>query len=231
MKRGYYGQLIFESDDTESRNKVNELVLRIAIADKVDEHGAWDFGAEFDSKGRGHALNWNAYAVGHDMHSGDFLAIIQVRQWSKTRRRGFVNIRKSYFLIGSNEDNSVFAHPVSAHVIHRAIKDGRDPILAVQDWIFGGDYAAMIRQGDLALLPMSKRPAGTKGQLRKVAILQDSHELRASQIASVDDRIYARNPQLTHKPGVHAAIEGIGWHQVIVGQRGRFWSFAAPTID
>lgn len=231
MKRGYYGEMIFETGDETVKVTVTELVKRIVRAEKVDEHGSWDFGAEFDGKGRGTALNWDTYAVGNDAHTGQFLAVIQVRQWQKTRRRGFASVRKNYFLIGENEDGTVFAHAVSANVIHRAIKDGRDVVLAVQNWIFGGDYAAMQRHGDLAIIPMNARPAGTRGARQRREVLAGSHELKATQIADVDGRIYAKDLTLTHVPGTHPTVTARGWHRVVVGRRADFWKFAAPTVD
>lgn len=229
--RDRFNAIVMSSLDEETRQAVRDLVSRVSDANKVDEHGSWEFRAEFDSKGRGQAINWDLYGVGRDIHSGNMLAVIQVRQFERRHKNGFANIRKNYFLLGTNEDGTVFAHSVSANVIHAAIRAERDVILAVQDWIFGGNYAGMVRHGDLALLPMKSRPAGTKGQLRKVAVLESSHRLEAVQIANVDGRIYAKNPTLAHIPGTHPTVSGNGWYRVMVGRRADFWKFAAPTID
>lgn len=231
MKRDGYNAIVMSDLDEETRNGVRGLVSRISTADKVDEHGAWEFGKAFDSKGRGQALNWDLYGVANDIHTGELLAVIQVRQFERRYKNGYPNIRKNYFLIGENEDGTAFAHPVSANVIHAAIRAGRDVILAVQNWIFGGDYESLVRHGDLALIPMKSRPAGTKGQLRKVALLESSHRLEAAQIANVDGRIYAKNPTLIHLPGTHPTVEASGWNRVVIGRRADFWKFAAPTVD
>lgn len=229
--RDQYNAIIKSSLPNDIRLAVNDLVSRVSDANKVDEHGSWEFRAEFDKKGRGQSINWDLYGVGYDIHSGELLIVIQVRQFERLRKNGFANIRKNYFLCGTNEDGTVFAHSVSANVIHAAVRAERDVVQAVQDWIFGGDYAGMVRHGDLALLPMKSRPAGTKGQLRKVAVLESSHQLQATQIADVDGRIYAKNPTLKHIPGTHPPVSGNGWYRVMVGRRADFWKFAAPTID
>lgn len=231
MKRDSYNAIVMSELDEETRSGVRGLVSRISTADKVDEHGTWEFGCAFDKKGRGQALNWDLYGIGNDIHTGELLAIIQVRQFERRYKNGYPNIRKNYFLIGENEDGTAFAHPVSANVIHAAIRAERDVILAAQNWIFGGDYQSLVRHGDLALIPMKSRPAGTKGQLRKVAILESSHRLEAAQIADVDGRIYAKNPTLIHLPGTHPTVEASGWNRVVIGRRADFWKFAAPTVD
>lgn len=229
VQRDNYQAIMINAIPQDDANAIRNLVKRVADAEKVDEHGGWDFGIQQLTRSRSRALNWDLYGYGHDIHSGGLLAVIQVREWTEGKR--WNTVRKSYFLLGENEDGSVFAHTVSHAPIFAAIKAGRDVVLSVQNWIFGGDYAGMVRQGDLALLPMKSRPAGTKGQLRRVALLEDSHELRASQIADVDGRIYARNPQMRHIPGTHPDVSGDGWFRVVVGQRASAWNFARPTID
>lgn len=231
MKRDSYNAIVMSELEEETRNGVRSLVSRISTADKIDEHGGWEFGCAFDKKGRGQALNWDLYGIGNDIHTGELLAVIQVRQFERRYKNGYGNVRKNYFLIGENEDGTAFAHPVSSNVIHTAIRAERDVILAVQNWIFGGDYESLVRHGDLALIPMKSRPAGTKGQLRKVAVLEGSHRLEAAQIADVDGRIYAKNPTLIHLPGTHPTVESTGWNRVVIGRRADFWKFAAPTVD
>lgn len=229
VQRDSYKAIGLSSLDRELVGQVRELVNAAASAEKIDEHGGWDFGIQQVTRRRARALNWDLYGIGFDVHSGQLLAVIQVREWTEGRR--FNRVRKSYFLLGRNEDNSAFAHPVSHGPIFAAIRAGRDVVRACQDWIFGGDYGAMIRHGDLVLIPMKARPAGTKGQLRKVATIEGSHKLAARQIAEVDGRIYAKDPALSHVPGVHPDVSASGWCRVLVGKRANFWDFAQPTID
>lgn len=229
FKRGYWDEILVRSLSDEMRQAVTELVTAAGNQGGVDEHGSWDFSARFDRKGRGAAINWDLYAVGNDMHDGRLLIVIQMRQYRQERKNRFGAVRKNYFLLGTNEDGSAFAHPVVANVVRRAINDERDPILACQNWIFGGDYGRMIRHGDLALVPVAKTPAAPAVETTHL-VLEDSHELTAKAIRQ-NGHVYALDPVLVHLPGTHPTVSADGWHRIVVGQRGRFWSFAKPTVD
>ena len=156
--------------------------------------------------------------------------IVQVRKFERHYKNGFGNVQKSYFLCGRNEDNTAFAHPIESRVIHHAISKGTDIIRAVQNWIFGGDYTKVVRQGDLCLLPLKKKP-GTDNLLGTRLVLQESHELLAIQIVKKDGNIYAENPELWHLAGVHPVQYEQGWYKIVVGRRGNYHNFATPTID
>lgn len=229
-QRGSYGEIPIYHLDTETRKRISALVADAAEAAKVDEHGTWDFGiASLNRRGtRWQALNWDLYAYGTDVHSGVLLAVIQVRQAVSGRR--WTQVRKNYYLIGTNEDGSTFAHPVSSNVVHAAIRTGKDVVKAVQDWIFGGDYGRMLRQGDLGLIPL-RRAQGERTPHRSM-VLEDSHELQAAAIRlGADGVVYAKDPLLVHLPGTHPRVEASGWHKIVVGRRAPFWRFAAPTVD
>lgn len=228
ITRGDYGQIMSKDIPTATQKKLNNLLKGVENAAKIDEHGGWEFGAEFDKKGRGYAINYDWYAYGLDLHDRRFLAVIQVRMWQKRTKNGFPNVRKSYFLIGRNEDKTFFAHPVSANVIHAAIRLGKDVIKAVQSWMFGADYTQVARQGDICLIPVS-RPSGVLLEATDVT-LQESHRLQAESLRLNGD-YYALNPVLTHLPNTHPMRAAQGWHKVVVSKRGRVWSFAKPTID
>ena len=235
--RGTYNEIVFSSIPQPTQKKIQKLVSAAADAQKVDEHGNWEFGAEFDSKGRGSSLNWDVYAFGSDIHSRRFLAVIQVRQYVKARRNYYPSIRKSYFLLGRNEDNSVFAHPVESRVIHSAVKNGKNNkgvLVAVQSWIFGTDYRTVIRHGDVALVPLSRKPQGESVMNPDIVLQPEdgsaSHRLTAAELR-VNGNLYANNPHLVHEPGVHPDVSGIGWFKVVIGKRANFYDFAAPTID
>lgn len=206
---------------------MERLVNAAATAAKVDEHGSWEFGAAFDGKGRGSALNWDLYGIGADVHTGEALIVIQIRHYEKRRKNWFASVRKNYFLLGVNEDGTTFAHCVRAQVVQSAVARGVDVILAVQDWIFSCDYRRVIRQGDLALIPA--RPAGD-WIMETPLTLEKSHLLECDG-ARQNGHLYALNPQLTHLPGVHPHIEAHGWYRVITAKRADYWKFAAPTID
>ena len=132
IQRNYFNAIVLSSVDAETRSAVRKLVEDASNAAKVDEHGSWDFGIDSNRKrSRWTALNWDLYGFGNDLHSGKLLIVIQIRR-SSTERGRYVNVRKNYFLVGTNEDDSTFAHPVESVVVHAAIRKGKDVILAVQ---------------------------------------------------------------------------------------------------
>ena len=230
IQRNYFNAIVLSSVDAETRSAVRKLVEDASNAAKVDEHGSWDFGIDSNRKrSRWTALNWDLYGFGNDLHSGKLLIVIQIRR-SSTERGRYVNVRKNYFLVGTNEDDSTFAHPVESVVVHAAIRKGKDVILAVQDWIFGGDYAGMLRQGDLALIPMRRRPAKDSRIAKRTMTIEGSHELKASSIWH-NGGLYAKDPTLTHTPGTHSVVAAQGIYKIVVGNRANFWQFAAPTVD
>jgi len=126
---------MFSSINERTATQVRNLFREAAESDKVDEHGNWEFAAELDKKGRGYAINWDLYGVGRDRFSRKLLIVIQIRKWEKRTRNAWPRLQKSYFLLGRNEDNTAFAHPVSGRTIHSAIKKGSSVVEAVQCWI------------------------------------------------------------------------------------------------
>lgn len=227
--RGQYGEILLSSLSLPTRKSVRKLVDDIARSEKVDEHGNWEFGCDFDNKRRGHATNWDLYCVGRDHHSKKLLAVIQVRQYIKQHKNWWPQVRKNYFLCGRNEDNTAFAHPLPAQVVRAACRKAK-PLLAIQTWIFGGDYTKMRRQGDFALIPVKRPSVGAVDQ-SPTRIMQRSHYLIADKVVQ-NGQLYAKNPSLYHLPATHPDLENLpGWYRVIEGKRGSFWSFSAPTID
>ncbi len=233
VRRGSYNEILLNSLTKSARKQVDNLVYAASNAEKVDEHGSWRFGCEFDSKQRGHALNWDLYGIGRDYHSKRTLIVIQVRQYIKRRKNYFPEIKKSYFLIGRNEDDTVFAHPVSGHTVQAAARAGKDVVRAVQNWIFGIDYTRVIRQGDVSLIPLkSKAVLANSETITNKFVMQDSHFLESEEAKICGENIYAKNVSLYHLPKTHPDFENLpGWFKVVVGRRSDFYDFAAPTID
>jgi hypothetical protein len=230
IQRDCYNAIKIQSLNEKTRKQILNLFNEASSAEKVDEHGAWDFGCEFDKKGRGSSLNWDLYGVGRDLHSKKLLIIIQIRQFIRRSANRYPEIRKSYFLIGRNEDNHAFAHAVESRVIHSAINTGRNVIKAVQDWIFQCDYKKVIRQGDLALVPVKNiNPTAVNVEGAK-HLLENSHALASNDIRKTG-MLYALDPVLVHLPGTHPTVSGKGWYKIVIGKRAAHWDFAAPTID
>jgi hypothetical protein len=233
IQRGTYNQINLSSLNESTKKQVTNLIYAASNAEKVDEHGSWDFGIEFDSKGRGSALNWDLYGVSRDYFTKRTLIVIQVRQFIRRRKNYFPEVRKSYFLIGKNEDDTVFAHPVSGHIVQAAAKSGKDVVRAIQNWIFGVDYTRIIRQGDVCLIPLkSKAILSNADYCSSKFVMQDSHLLESDESKVLGENIYSKNPSLYHLPKTHPNFENLqGWFKVVVGRRSDFYDFAAPTID
>lgn len=225
LKRGVYGEIRQDSISPRTRKEVNNLFK--AAESSVDEHGGWNIGAAFDSKGRGSAINWDLYGFGKDLHTRKTLAIVQIREYTKTKKTWWPQIRKNYFLIGRNEDGTAFAHPVQSQVIHGAIKKGKDVLHAVQSWMFGCDYKKVVRQGDVALVPVSRFRATPVIEIE--VVVAENHHITAEEIRENRDYIYVKNPKSVHP--THPPIEAEGWFKVMVGRRARYWRFARPTKD
>ena len=207
-RRGQWGEI------TESPlfREAEALVEKAGKASKIDEHGNWNFVCDFDRKGRGVALNWDLYGVDHDIHTGGLLAVVQIRQSVRQRAGWFLRVRKNYFLVGTNEDGTTFAHAVSANVVHAAINHNTNVVLAVQRWMFGCDYQRVIREG--------------------VVTIAQSHQLMGAQMRRTPEGdLYAQHPTLIHTKGTHPTVKGTGWFRLAESRRADFWRFAAPTID
>ena len=58
-QRGRYGEIT--AIPGKEQKMIDNLVDGAKNAAKIDEHGAWEFGAEFDDKGRGEAINLDVY--------------------------------------------------------------------------------------------------------------------------------------------------------------------------
>lgn len=234
-QRGSFSEIKTHTLNKNTLKQVTKLFNEAASSPKIDEHGNWEFGASFDTKGRGSALNWDLYGIGRDYHSKRLLIVVQIRQYVKARKNYYPQIRKSYFLIGRNEDNTAFAHPINSRVIHAAIAAEKDVVRACQNWIFGHDYAKIYRQGDVCLVPVSSKNAITKAQpiaLQKFKVDAEGSHLCECEETRQNSSLYVKNPSLFHLPKTHPDFVGLpDWYKIVHGRRGSFYNFAAPTID
>jgi len=130
------------------------------------------------------------------------------------------------------DTGEVAVSPNLARVVHSAARKNGDVVRAVQNWIFGQDYARIMRQGDIALLPLRSKKVPPKTELTANRFsLQGSHEVVAEE-ARVNGNLYVKNPSLYHLPKTHPDLVKLsGWFKVIEGKRSNFYNFAAPTID
>jgi hypothetical protein len=228
-KRLKYGELSISSINPLTMKIITNLINSVTASAKVDEHRGWKFGVNSNGRGQVSALNWDLYDYGRDYYNKTTLIVIQIRQFERRKVNYFSQIRKNYFLIGKNEDNSIFAHCIEGRVIHNAIKRKKDVIHAVQSWIFENDYKKVNRQGDIGLVQV-KTPLGNDTELTKV-VLENSHEISAEKIFLKGEYYYVLNPKVVHYQNVHPTLDMQGWYKVVVGRRSDFWMFAAPTVD
>lgn len=200
----------------------------------VDEHGGWKQYADFDKHRRGSCINVDIYGIDAE----NDLYICQVRQFTRQYKNGFGNTKKSYFLIGYNENGNPFAHPVSGHKIHAAIKKDpspESPVRAARAWIWGikeDQLDRVLRNGDTALIP-AKRPPKTAEEITPdngMMKIIDSHYIYSRDIRLNGD-IYAHNPTLRHFKNQHPTQKGKGWYKIVIGNRAQNHDFARPTID
>ena len=157
MKKNYkrgerFKEIILSTVNKTMQKKIENLVHGVKNAQKVDEHGNWDFHNNVNYDGVGEAVNWDLYDYGYDYHSKKLLCVIQIRQYVKIKKSYYPQIRKNYYLIGTNEDKTYFAHPIEGRIIYNAIKKGESIIRSVQNWIFNADYTTVVRQGDMGML-------------------------------------------------------------------------------
>lgn len=170
------------------------------------------------------------------------VAVVQARQFSRDKRRGWTNMRKTYFLCGFNEiTRAPFRHPVShAAVLAAARKRPHDavaPVRAAQRWMWQcteRQLADGIRQGDVLLVRERGEPKGVVPAGGDIVIVGGSHEVHARRIAQDGGgMVYALNPLLVHTKHQHdpVTVEHDGWYSVRVAREQRAWSFASRLGD
>jgi len=197
-----------------------------------DEHGGWVTRCDFDDKGRGEAINVDVYGLDDTQK----LYVIQVRQFIRQNKNWYPQVRKSYFLIGYNENGNPFAHSIPAATVHAAIK--RDPspdspVKAAQAWIWKineDQLPHILRNGDVALIPATKVPRNNITIETGMKRIVDSHWIYSKEIR-INGATYALNPTLRHLKGQHPTQKGKGWYKIMVADRASFHDFARPTID
>lgn len=227
--RGHFDQIISLVDGAATE-------FAGAILDQVKASLPASF-IEFDRAQRGDAVNHDLY--GFDVENG--VAIVQIRHAFRRSRRGYLNVHKSYVLVGRNEiTNESFRHPVSASAVRAAIrKEPGNPIApvhAAQRWMWGvteKQRAEGIRQGDVLMVRERGEPKGKKIDARSVT-LAGSHVVKAAEFIEGDNgRLYAFCPDVHHAKGQHDMISPNeeGWHSIRVAEEARAWDFSQRLGD
>lgn len=236
--RGEYNELVkvdvkLAVFDTREYPTNSKRLKYLDIMDDLrkDNPDEWSSMCDYDRKGRGQSLNFDLYGASEFSN----LYIIQVRQSVRQRRSWYLEVRKSYFLIGRNENGNAFSHCVSYAPVQAAIRKNPGYIGAAVDgalkWIWGtSKFCDIIRHGDVALLPVKRVPIDAVKQDVLVLDVEKSHTLLSNDIR-ISGKVYAYNATLTHKKNQHGDVKCNGWAQVLVGRRERPWDFAKQTID
>jgi hypothetical protein len=246
ISRGGYGQLFLSyekkgeyfyvfTDEVLSKrlqimNGYNSIIKDL---ERPDEHG-WVTGGDWDKQGRGQQVSIDLYGIDFDRN----LYVVQVRQSIRRAASYYLQTRKSYFLVGRNENGNAFAHCISSAAVHAAIKrepeDDVIPEIVVDgalQWIWCTDrYRDIIRHGDVALLPVKAVPKIAPIDENTIMVI-DSHQLAADEIRRKNGVIYAKNPRLHHLKNQHPDVKTTEWARVIVGRRDSAWDFSPATVD
>ncbi len=207
-----------------------EFVGRLLI--DAEKSGAWTSGIESDKKLRGSAINTAIY--GYDETRG--LAVIQVRECIFNPRK-FNKVRKDYYLLGRTENAKIFCHPIESPCRSRLAMD--DAAYCVRYvlckiWDVIDDYLDdIIRQGDIAFVPILKLPMGAEKIVDKQVTLRDTHVVSADKIYKFSDEYYVmRGARMRHTKREHKPIKALsGFYRVQLGVRADNWGFTAPCGD
>jgi hypothetical protein len=171
---------------------------------------------------------FNADIYGFDVERN--LVAIQLRHSSKRRESDWLNTHKWYALAGIDEGQ------LFSHVIPTSFRRNPDIMRAsaesVVRWaeskIFGvplDRIGTIIRQGDVALVPVRSIPRSAKpidGKDYKY-VFCGSHKITIDGTAYIDNstaRHWADGlVQIDHLPGQHRSIDGQGRFEIVVGER------------
>ena len=205
------------------------------LLNNCETAGAWTTGIASDKKLRGSSVNIDVYSF--DEIRG--LAICQVRQCIFRPNR-FNKIRKDYYLIGRNEIGTAFAHPVDVRAAGRVVGDDVTAgvtLALCRIWACREqDLDDIVRNGDVAFVPIPELPTGAELVESNNITIRDSHHVRGLR----DGKIYQANgkyyivgsAKIEHAKRQHKTVktkEGV-W-RIQAGLRSRTWGFTAPTAD
>lgn len=218
------------------RNDFNALTsvpaFVTALLSAAEKAGAWRTGIESDNKKRGSAINCDCY--GYDESAG--LAVVQVRQAVFHPKR-FTEVRKDYYLIGTTETGTFFAHPVESPARSKwALATPRQTVAFVLSKIWNckpTDLDEIERQGDVAFVPVYRIPATAERIESGTVTIRETHRLTGDLYQDTDGTIYTRRgARLVHSKRQHATVKArAGAYRVQPGVRATTWGFTAPKGD
>ena len=175
-------------------------------------------------------MNWFLYGIGRDCHTKRLTIVIQIREY-EAKKINRKNMRKSYFIIGRNDDQSTYAYSVGHYHIYNAIRLGKDVVYAVQNWMFRTDYKDIKRQGRLGVIPISGSSVVGTNQGVTSMVIQNNQKIMGDVIHCIGDEYFVKDLELVHLNGKHSKIEAEGWSKVYVCKKDGHYCFAAPTLE
>lgn len=202
---------------------------------QVSQQAGWKTGITSAGMAKGGYEARNIEVYGYDTDRD--LAVIQIRRSWKKKTSWFPSVSKAYALIGS-DDGQIFSHPLAASPCrnhHLSTLSPADVVQWAESKIFGvslSELATMVRQGDIALIPVKKLPpdlTDITSKYQKGGGGVATGLLRSSHRFDVDGRLLVPHDQrvafvdgsieIVHTKSQHKAISGTGKFRLVVGHR------------
>ncbi len=191
------------------------------------------------------SVNYDVY--GYDVDRN--LVVIQLRRAVRKRSWSYQSVQKQYFLAGLDEGQA-FSHPLPSSP-RRMGGGGLDETTpeGVVKWseakIFGvplQKLPTVIRQGDIAIVPLSRKPSSLQPDAEFVQLPTGVWQgnLRNSHIVTVDGEILSTgnagrwyvegDVEIVHDKQEHRAISYSGKGLIVVGQRDGLYSWVGRPL-
>lgn len=197
----------------------------------VRQTAGWETGITSEGMRRGGYEARSIDVYGYD--TARRLAVIQIRRTWKKKDGWFPQVSKSYALVGMDGEQ-IFSHPLDVS----PRRNRRLPTMTPDDvvrWaeakIFGvteDRVADIIRQGDVALIPVRAFPPGVtqakipvEGGVKRLT-LRDHHCVMVDGEVFEDDYAWYAHGlvEIEHTKGEHRAVCGEGRFKIVEGRRG-----------
>lgn len=197
----------------------------------AEKAGCWETGIASDRKHRGTAINTAIYGYDETAH----LAIVQVRE-AQFRPGRFTKVRKDYYLIGRLENGNVFTHPIDSPIRSKmAMSCPQYCVDYALSKIWNchiDDLKGIIRQGDVALIPIRRLPSSAVDLNGESQVVRDTHKIEGT-IYKDGETLYCRGKvKMTHTKGEHSTVKTkAGLYRIQPGYRASVWGFTTPTAD
>jgi len=194
------------------------------------DNQAWSTGID---RKHSQSMAINTEVISYD--ETKILAVVQVRQCIFKKRYNVLH--KNYYLIGRNENGNFFAHPIKTIMRNKtALKtiEGGVALALSRIWNCSIDELSdIVRNGDVAFIPIGKIPAEAKKVSSNAVIMGKSHKI-TGDLWHKGTTVYIKGRgKITHTKGQHptaVALKGCNY-RVQMGVRFEEWNFSQATSD